>query len=72
MVGKAVYKFNPDKTYTHKMGQWTTAKGTYKIFEGKIELTNDIGRKKELRIEKVKLVSDYEKLKLRIIYKKSD
>jgi hypothetical protein len=72
MIGKAVYEFRNDGTYVHKMGPWTTAKGTYSIFKDKILLTSDIGMKTEIRREEGKLLMDNKQSNLRIVYEKSD
>ncbi len=72
MTGKAVYEFREDGTYVHKMGSWTTAKGTYSISKDKILLTSDIGMKTEIRREEGKLIMDNKQSNLRIVYEKSD
>jgi hypothetical protein len=72
MVGKAAYEFRDDGTYVHKMGPWTTAKGTYLIFKDTVVLTSDIGVKTEIRREEEKLVMDNKQSNLRIVYEKSD
>jgi hypothetical protein len=72
MEGKAVYEFRAGGTYVHKMGPWTTAKGTYSIFKDKVLLTSDIGMKTEIRREEGKLVMDNKQSNLRIVYEKSD
>ncbi|MBD3426270.1 MAG: hypothetical protein GF409_03445 [Candidatus Omnitrophica bacterium] len=72
MVGKARYEFLDDGTYTHKMGPWLTAKGTYEVRDDRVELTSDIGARIDLRREEDALVVENPTTGLKIIYSKTE
>ncbi|MGB2600636.1 MAG: hypothetical protein WBD00_03830 [Candidatus Omnitrophota bacterium] len=72
MAGKARYEFKEDGTYTHKMGHWLTAKGTYLEEESKILLTSDVAGKTDVRLEDDRIIVENSRTKLKIIYVKSE
>jgi hypothetical protein len=72
MVGKARYEFNEDGTYTHNMGRWLTAKGTYTVEQGKVLLVSDIGGKTDISLDEGRIIVENPRTRLKIIYEKSE